>query len=49
MKALKIAAIVVLVYVGIVVAFESLIGTLQPSSGATLVISPPPPHEAGPR
>ena len=30
MKALKIAAIVLLVYVGIVAAFESLIGTLQP-------------------
>lgn len=39
MKALKIAGIVVLVYVGIVAAFESLIGTLQPSSGSTLVIT----------
>jgi hypothetical protein len=39
MKALKIAAVVLLVYVGIVVAFESLIGTLQPESGATLVIT----------
>src|SRR5262247_4543724 len=39
MKALKIAAIVVLVYLGIVVAFESLIGTLQPKSGETLVIT----------
>jgi hypothetical protein len=39
MKALKIAAIVLLVYAGIVVAFESLIGTLQPASGATLVIT----------
>ena len=39
MRALKIAAIVVLVYVGIVVAFESLIGTLQPKSGETLVIT----------
>ncbi len=39
MKALKIGAIVVLVYVGIVVAFESLIGTLQPTAGSTLVIT----------
>ena len=39
MKALKIAAIVILVYVGIVVAFESLIGTLQPTAGSTLVIT----------
>lgn len=39
MKALKIAVIVVLVYVGIVVAFESLLGYLQPTSGSTLVIT----------
>ncbi len=39
MKALKILAIVLLVYVGIVVAFESLIGYFQPSSGSTLVIT----------
>ena len=39
MKTLKIAAIVVLVYVGIVVTFESLIGTLQPTAGSTLVIT----------
>ena len=39
MKLLKIAAIAVLVYVGIVVAFESLIGYFQPDSGATLVIT----------
>ena len=39
MKALKIFAIVVLVYVGIVVAFESLIGYFQPSGGSTLVIT----------
>ena len=39
MKALKIVAIVVLVYVGIVAAFESLIGTLQPAGGSTLVIT----------
>ncbi len=39
MKALKIVAIVVLVYVGIVVAFESLIGYFQPTAGSTLVIT----------
>ncbi len=39
MKALKIVAIVVLVYVGIVVAFESLIGYFQPADGSTLVIT----------
>jgi len=39
MKALKIAALVVLVYVGIVVAFESLIGYFQPAAGSTLVIT----------
>ncbi len=39
MKALKIGAIVVLIYVGIVVAFESLIGYFQPTSAATLVIT----------
>ena len=39
MKALKILVIAVLVYVGIVAAFESLIGFLQPSAGATLVIT----------
>ena len=39
MKALKIAALVVLVYVGIVVAFESLIGYFQPTAGSTLVIT----------
>jgi hypothetical protein len=39
MKALKIAAIVILVYVGIVVAFESSIGYLQPTAGSTLVIT----------
>jgi hypothetical protein len=39
MRALKIVAIVLLVYVGIVVAFESSIGILQPSSGTTLVIT----------
>jgi hypothetical protein len=39
MKAVKIAAILVLVYVGIVVAFESLIGVLQPAGESTLVIT----------
>ncbi len=39
MKALKIGAIVVLIYVGIVAAFESLIGYFQPASGSTLVIT----------
>jgi hypothetical protein len=39
MKALKIIAIVVLVYVGVVVAFESLIGYFQPADGSTLVIT----------
>ena len=39
MKVLKIVAIVVLVYVAIVVTFESLIGYLQPASGSTLVIT----------
>jgi hypothetical protein len=39
MKALKIAAITVAVYVGIVVAFESLIGFFQPASESTLVIT----------
>jgi hypothetical protein len=39
MSALKIAVIVVLVYVGIVVAFESLIGYFQPRAGSTLVIT----------
>jgi hypothetical protein len=39
MKALKIVAIVALVYVGIVVAFESLIGYFQPAGGSTLVIT----------
>lgn len=39
MKALKIVGIAVLVYVGIVVAFESLIGYFQPADGSTLVIT----------
>ena len=39
MKALRIVAILIAIYVGIVVAFESLIGYLQPSNEATLVIT----------
>jgi hypothetical protein len=39
MKALRIVAVVALVYVGIVVAFESLIGYFQPAGGSTLVIT----------
>jgi hypothetical protein len=39
MKILKIAVVLALVYVGIVAAFESLIGYIQPSSGSTLVIT----------
>lgn len=39
MKVLKIVAIVVLVYLGIVAAFESLIGYFQPKAGSTLVIT----------
>ena len=39
MKALKIVAIAALVWVGIVVAFESSIGYFQPMPEATLVIT----------
>ena len=39
MKALRIAVIVILVYVAVVVAFESLIGYFQPAGGSTLVIT----------
>ncbi len=39
MKALKIVAIVVLVYVGVVATFESLIGFFQPANASTLVIT----------
>lgn len=39
MKLLKIALILGLVYVGIVVAFESLIGYFQPADENTLVIT----------
>ena len=38
MKALKILAIVLGVYVAIVVAFESMIGIMQPQDGSSLVI-----------
>jgi len=39
MKAVKIIGILALVYVLVVVVFESLIGTLQPAGGTTLVIT----------
>jgi hypothetical protein len=39
MRIAKIVAIVLVVYVGIVVLFESSIGYLQPQSGGTLVIT----------
>lgn len=39
MRAVKILAIVALVYVGIVVVFESLIGYFQPASDSTLIIT----------
>lgn len=39
MKALKIVAIVLVVYVAIVAGFESLIGYIQPTQGKTLVIT----------
>ena len=39
MKALKIVAIAVVAYVGVVVAFESLIGTFQPADETTIVIT----------
>ncbi len=39
MRALKIAAIVILAYLAIVVAFESSIGYFQPAGGSTLVIT----------
>lgn len=39
MRILKIIAIVAVVYVGIVTAFESMIGYLQPQAGTTLVIT----------
>jgi hypothetical protein len=39
MKALKILLIVVVVYAGIVAAFESLIGFMQPQQGTAIVIT----------
>jgi uncharacterized pyridoxamine 5'-phosphate oxidase family protein len=39
MKVLRIVAIAVVVYVGIVAAFESLIGYFQPRAGSTIVIT----------
>ncbi len=39
MKVVKIAAIVILVYVGIVVAFESFLGVFQPQDASTIVIA----------
>lgn len=38
-KSLKIIGIVVLVYIGLVVVFESLLGYFQPENQATLVIT----------
>jgi hypothetical protein len=39
MRAVRIVGIVVLAYVGIVVAFESMIGVFQPADESTLVIT----------
>lgn len=39
MKAVKIVAVLVLVYVGVVVLFESLLGYIQPEGQNTLVIT----------
>jgi hypothetical protein len=39
MKALRMVVIAVLVYAGIVAAFESLIGYFQPAGGSTLIIT----------
>jgi hypothetical protein len=39
MKALKIVAIALLVYAGVVTVFESLIGYMQPEGDGTLVIT----------
>ena len=39
MKALKIVSVLMLVYVGIVIIFESMLGYFQPSSQTTLVIT----------
>ena len=39
MKGMRIAAIVLVVYVGIVAAFESFIGFFQPENASTIVIT----------
>jgi hypothetical protein len=39
MKAMKIVAILVVIYAGIVAAFESMIGYRQPMSGSTVVLT----------
>ncbi len=39
MKVVKMAAIVILVYVGIVAAFESFLGLFQPQDASTIVIT----------
>lgn len=39
MKFVKIAVVTILMYVGIVVAFESLIGFFQPENASTIVIT----------
>ncbi|MDA1371357.1 MAG: hypothetical protein O2971_11435 [Proteobacteria bacterium] len=39
MKAAKITAIVLLVYVGIVILFESMLGYFQPEAGTTMLIT----------
>ena len=39
MKAVKVIGILVLVYVGIIVAFESMLGIFQPGGGGTVVIT----------
>ena len=39
MKAVKLIVVLFLIYVGIVIAFESLLGYFQPAGGNTLVIT----------
>ena len=39
MKAVKIIVVIALIYVGIVVAFESLLGYFQPAGESTLIIT----------
>ncbi len=48
MKAVKLIAILFLVYAGIVIAFESLIGYSQPERETTLVITCPSPKPVVP-